>query len=102
MIIHKVNNPFQCRVGQFTPDKRDLCVGLDLNTVNSTDVLRVYIGKNRTVYYEIDKTKALEIGQEWKNPKGKTVLIVPVAEFNKVDEKEEKLKRIEELKNSFK
>lgn len=101
MTIHTVRNPFMCREGQFTPSKRDLCIGLDLNTLSKTDRFLCYIGKNKSVRYEIDSLKALEVGQEWKNPKGKTVLIVPLSLFTKIDEKEEKTKKLEEFKKQF-
>ena len=101
MTIHTVRKPFQCKEGQFTPGKRDLCIGLDLTTVLKTDIFRCYLGKNKTVRYEIEGSKALEIGTHWKNPKGKTVLIVPLSLFTKIDEKEEKIKRLEEFKKQF-
>lgn len=101
MIIHTVRNPFYCHEGQFTPSKRDLCIGLDLNTVTKTDKFRCYIGKNKEVRYEVDSQTAINIGQEWKNPKGKTVLIVPLSIFEKTNAKEEKLKALEEFKKRF-
>lgn len=101
MTIHTVRSPFMCREGQFTPNQRDLCVGLDLNAINRTDKFWCYIGKNKKVRYEIDSLKALEIGQQWKNPKGKTVLIVPLSLFTKVDQSEEKARQIEEFKKTL-
>lgn len=85
MKIHKVRSPFMCREGQFTPGKRELCVGLDYNTLKSTNEFWCYLGKNKKTHYEIDSARALEIGHSWTNPKGKTVIILPLSEFKKVD-----------------
>lgn len=79
MVIHKVRQPFMCREGQFTPGKRELCIGLDLQTIKKTKSFWCYLGKNTKVIYEIDSTEALRIGHQWKNPKGKVVIIVPLS-----------------------
>ncbi len=84
MRIHTVREPFLCRIGQFEPDKRSLCIGLDYNTLKKTDEFWCYLGKNKKTHYEIDKTKALEIGQTWTNKRGKTVIIVPLSLFKAV------------------
>lgn len=81
MIIHEVRQPFLCREGQFEEDKRTLCIGLDYNTIKSTKEFRCYLGSNKKVCYEIESAAALKIGQTWKNPKGKTVMIVPLNAF---------------------
>lgn len=73
-----------CRIGQFTQGDRDLCIGLDYNTIKSTKEFWCYLGKNRKVHYEIESAKALEKGQKWTNAKGKLVFIVPIKEFNVV------------------
>ena len=87
MIIHTVRNPFYCREGQFTEGKRDLCIGLDYNTLKSTEEFWCYLGKNKKVHYEIKSSEALLQGQTWKNPKGKTVIIVPLEHFKEVKSK---------------
>lgn len=76
--IHKVRNPFMCRVGQFTPDKSELCIGLDYQTLTRTTKFECYLGKNDRIVYEINPEQALKIGHQWRNPKGKLVLIIPL------------------------
>lgn len=108
MIIHTVRSPFLCREGQFNEGKRDLCVGLDYNTVKANKSFCCYLGKNKKTHYEIDSVKALEVGQTWTNPRGKTVIIVPVSEFKKIEsrwKKEEyekkEVKRADIIKQSL-
>lgn len=81
-----------CRVGQFTQGNRDLCVGLDYNTIKQTKEFWCYLGKNKKTHYEIDSARALEVGQEWTNKRGKTVIIVPIKDFKKVESKYDKEK----------
>jgi len=85
MIIHKVREPFLCREGQFNKGVRDLCIGLDYNTLKSTDMFWCYLGKNRTTHYEIDCSEALAAGQQWKNKRGKIVIIVPLSVAKKIN-----------------
>jgi len=84
MKIHTVREPFLCRVGQFEEGKRSLCIGLDYNTLKKTAEFWCYLGKNRKTHYEIESAKALEIGQHWTNPRGKTVIIIPLLNFKAV------------------
>lgn len=92
MIIHRVREPFMCREGQFIPGKQELCIGLDYHAIKSTNLFWCYLGKNAATHYEIDCTVALQIGQQWKNKRGKLVIIVPlrIAKVVKVPQKEEK------------
>jgi hypothetical protein len=85
MIIHTVRQPFMCRVGQFEEGKQSLCVGLDYKAIKSTKTFWCYIGNNKKVHYEIDSVEALRIGQSWTNPKGRTVIIVPLSCFKKIN-----------------
>jgi hypothetical protein len=85
MKIHIVREPFLCREGQFESGRRSLCVGLDYETLKNTDEFWCYLGKNRKTHYEIKRSDALSIGQTWKNPKGKTVIIVPISNFEVVN-----------------
>lgn len=100
MKIHTVREPFLCRDGQFEDGKRSLCIGLDYNTLKRTNEFWCYLGKNKKVHYEIEKVKALEIGQQWVNKKGKTVIIVPLSLFkavvvkHQVDEEKEHIRAI--------
>ena len=87
MKIHTVNSPFMSREGQFEEGKQTLCIGLDVHSLLGTDTYRCYLGKNIKVYYEIDTTQALAVADYhksfWKNPKGKTVAIIPLSEFER-------------------
>lgn len=87
MIIHRVRKPFMSREGQFEEGRHTLAVGLDLNTVKGNKMFRCYIGDNKKIYYEIESAEALRLAEqyksEWKNPKGKVVLIIPVKDFEK-------------------
>jgi hypothetical protein len=84
MIIHIVNHPFLCREGQFNEGKRDLCVGLDYNALKATEEFWCYLGNNRKVHFEIASAEAMRVGQQWRNPSGKTVFIVPINAFKMV------------------
>lgn len=90
MKVHTVREPFLCREGQFTPVERELCIGLDYKTLKSTNTFWCYIGKNKKTHYEIDSTEAIMLGSKWTNPKGKTVLILPLKYFKKIDSKWDK------------
>lgn len=79
MIVHKVREPFMCREGQFRPGKQDLCIGLDYQAIKSTNLFWCYLGKNTNTHYEIDCSEALRVGQQWKNKRGKLVIIVPLS-----------------------
>ena len=89
MKIHIVRKPFMCFRGQFTPDKRDLCVGLAISALESTDIFRCYLGKNRTIFYEIDTSTALEYYHNTKHNyvahSGRDTAILPLKIFNRVD-----------------
>lgn len=89
MRTHTVNHPFMCREGQFEEGKRHLCIGLDINALSTTDTYVCYLGKNRETKYKIDSSKALQFAEEhnstWKNPKGRSVAIIPIYLFEKID-----------------
>lgn len=70
-----------CRVGQFEEGIRSLCVGIEVNALKLAGTYRCYMGSNRKTSYEITYEKALEVGQVWRNGKGKQVLILPVKSF---------------------
>lgn len=87
MRVHKVRSPFLCRPGQFTPGKRDLCIGLDYQTLKKTEKFYCFLGDNLKAMYEIDANTALTAGQSWTNPKGKTVMIVPLSVATRIEKK---------------
>jgi len=83
-----VKQPFMCRLGQFEKDKQTLVLGLDMKALQTTDMYRCYIGKNKRVYYEIDTAEALVYANDhtiWTNPKGRSVAILPLFLFKKID-----------------
>lgn len=81
--VHAVRKPFLCRMSQFRPGERELCVGLSLDALNKTDQFKCYLGDNREVFYEIKSSVAISKGQQWRNPEGKDVMIVPISIFKK-------------------
>lgn len=101
-VIHTVREPFLCREGQFEAGKRTLCVGLDYQTIKRTSIFWCYLGKNKKTHYEIESAEALRIGHQWKNPKGKTVIIVPLNAFKVItsnwNEEEYRKKEVERAK----
>ena len=100
MVVHTVRQPFMCRIGQFTADEQELCIGLDLNTLNKTKKFLCYLGNNKKTTYEIDSSEALRIGHQWVNPKGKTVIIVPlrIAKISKSSFDEKKYNKNEAIR----
>lgn len=71
--------PFQSRQGQFETDKRTLCIGLDLTTLHKyPGEWWIYLGKKGGTHFEVDQKWALTTGQQWVNPQGKVVIIVPI------------------------
>lgn len=92
-MIHIVKSPFYCRDSQFEPGKRQLVVGVDLKTLEKNPSYSLKVGNNRRYRYDIDKNELLLKGKPWKNPRGKTVIIIPLDYFTKVDEKPEIMKQ---------
>lgn len=83
MKIHTIRKPFLCRENQFGSG-RTLCVGLDYQTLKHNESFWCYLGHNKKVHYEIKSSEALRVGQVWKNPKGKSVIIIPLENFKMV------------------
>ena len=85
MKIHKVREPFMCRVGQFEEGKQSLCIGLATAALMSTDIYRCFLGGNDKSYYEISSKKAVEYAYSkksiWKSKWGKETAILPLFIF---------------------
>lgn len=74
------------REGQFEKDKHTLACGIEVNALRTAGEYRVYFGNNKSHYYDITYTKALEIyAQYGKNAMtmrgNKRVFILPLFAF---------------------
>ncbi|MCG3203947.1 MAG: hypothetical protein KCHDKBKB_00624 [Elusimicrobia bacterium] len=91
MKIHIVRKPFMCWEGQFTPGKRDLCIGLAISALQNNKTFRCYLGDNRKVSYEIDCIEALTFHNEHSDKyiakSGKDTAILPLRIFTKIESK---------------
>lgn len=87
--IYRVNNPFMSREGQFEEGKRSLVIGLDIVALQTSSTYKCYLGKNNKTYYQIDCVRGLELAQgyksTWMNKKGRTVAILPIKDFERID-----------------
>jgi len=89
--IHTVNHPFYSKMNQFEEGKQTLVLGLAVAALESCENYRVFIGNNKKVYYRINTSEALRLGNEynsiWVNPSGKKVAIIPLSDFKKIERK---------------
>ena len=87
--IYRVNNPFMSRMDQFEAGKRSLAIGLDIVALQTSSTYKCYLGKNNKVYYQIDCVRGLELAQgyksTWMNKKGRTVAILPIKDFERIE-----------------
>lgn len=99
MKFYIVNQPFMTKEGQFEKDRHTLVVGIEANALKSAGEYRVYIGKNRKVYWDVTYEEALEIYSKYGENAitrrgGKLVFILPLKFLRKGvvkdPEKEEK------------
>jgi len=84
-MTHTVQRPFFCRKDQFISEGypgQVLCVGIEVNALQTNPIYKFRIGKNPEVY-EGDSVIALQIADFWTNKKGRKVAIVPVEFFKK-------------------
>ena len=86
MKIHVVQEPFFSRVGQFKEGKKSLCVGIAKEALRNYEQMRIYVGDNRRVYYDITYKKAQQLWIDYKKDmfcksKGKMILIIPIDDF---------------------
>lgn len=83
MKIYIVNQPFMTRKGQFEKDRHTLVIGIEAQALKTAGEYRVYIGKNRKVYWDVSYKEALEIyskyGENAITKRGdKLVFILPL------------------------
>lgn len=86
MAIHKVKNPFFCRMNQFASKGypgRVLVVGIARDALREKEY-KMQIGSNPAIY-EAYSADILTVAHPWKNRKGKLVMITPVDLFKKIE-----------------
>lgn len=87
--VHTVISPFMSRDGQFEEGKRSLVIGLDVVALERSTVYTCFLGKNKSVSYQIEATEALRLAEKyrstWTNKKGRTVAILPIKDFMRLE-----------------
>lgn len=84
MRIHIIEAPFFSREGQFKEGSKTLCVGIAVSSLRNYGEYRIYIGKNKEIYYDISYEEALGLykthGQNaiWEK-NNKKVFIIPLS-----------------------